>query len=54
MGQPQDVENLESAVEAVLNGGYRTLDIQEKDCRPVGCREMGRLVREKIDALKDK
>jgi 3-isopropylmalate dehydrogenase len=44
---------IENAVEAVLNGGYRTLDIQERDCRPVGCKEMGRLVREKIDALKE-
>jgi 3-isopropylmalate dehydrogenase len=44
---------VENAVEAVLNGGYRTLDIQERDCRPVGCKEMGRLVREKIGALKE-
>src|SRR5437773_1067535 len=45
-------ERIERAVEAVLNSGYRTLDIQEKDCRPVGCKEMGRLVREKIEAMK--
>jgi 3-isopropylmalate dehydrogenase len=50
--QTAAADRIDRAVEAVLNGGYRTLDIQEKDCRAVGCREMGRLVREKIAALK--
>jgi 3-isopropylmalate dehydrogenase len=45
-------DRIEGAVEAVLNGGYRTLDIQEKDCRPVGCKAMGLLVREKIEGSK--
>jgi 3-isopropylmalate dehydrogenase len=49
LDQNDAAERIEKAVEAVLNAGYRTLDIQEKGCRPVGCREMGRLVREKID-----
>jgi 3-isopropylmalate dehydrogenase len=53
LDQSSAADRIESAVEAVLNGGYRTLDIQEKDCRPVGCKEMGRLVREKIDAMKE-
>jgi hypothetical protein len=35
-----------------LNQGYRTADIQENNCRLVGCNEMGRLVRDKIDNLK--
>lgn len=48
LDQSDAAERIEKAVEAVLNAGYRTLDIQEKDCRPVGCQEMGRLVREKI------
>jgi 3-isopropylmalate dehydrogenase len=52
LDQGDAADRIESAVEAVLNGGYRTLDIQEKDCRPVGCKEMGRLVREKIEGLK--
>ncbi|HXG51717.1 MAG TPA: 3-isopropylmalate dehydrogenase [candidate division Zixibacteria bacterium] len=51
LGQTQAAERVERAVEAVLDAGYRTLDIQEKDCRPVGCREMGRLVRERIARL---
>jgi 3-isopropylmalate dehydrogenase len=46
-------DRIEKAVEDVLNGGYRTADIQEKDCRLVGCKEMGRLVRDKIDVLKE-
>jgi 3-isopropylmalate dehydrogenase len=52
LDQGAAADRIENAVEAVLNGGYRTLDIQEKDCRPVGCKDMGRLVREKISALK--
>jgi 3-isopropylmalate dehydrogenase len=46
--QDEAAARIEGAVEAVLNSGYRTLDIQEKDCRLVGCREMGRLIRGKI------
>ena len=53
LDQGAAADRIENAVEAVLNGGYRTLDIQERDCRPVGCKEMGRLVREKIGALKE-
>ncbi len=37
---------------SVLNEGYRTADIQEPGCRLVGCKEMGRLVREKIEKSK--
>ena len=49
LNQSDAADRIERAVEAVLDGGYRTLDIQEKDCRLVGCKEMGRLVRAKID-----
>ncbi len=48
LDQGKAADRIEGAVEAVLNGGYRTLDIQEKDCRLVGCKEMARLVRDKI------
>lgn len=47
--QAKAADSIEKAVEAVLNEGYRTADIREEGCRPVGCREMGRLVREKIE-----
>ena len=40
---------VEKAVEEALDEGYRTPDIQEEGCRLVGCQEMGRLVRRKIE-----
>jgi 3-isopropylmalate dehydrogenase len=43
-------ERIEAAVEQVLNEGYRTADIQEPGGKLVGCRQMGRLVRENIEA----
>ncbi len=49
LDQGKAADNIEKAVEDVLNEGYRTADIQEKGCRLAGCKEMGRLVREKID-----
>jgi 3-isopropylmalate dehydrogenase len=45
-------DRIDKAVEAILSEGYRTADIQEKDCRLVGCTEMGRLVRAKIEQMK--
>jgi 3-isopropylmalate dehydrogenase len=47
--QNEGADRIEKAVERVLDEGYRTADIQEKGGRCVGCKEMGRLVREKID-----
>ena len=41
-------ERIEKAVEDVLNEGYRTADIQEPGCKLTGCKQMGRLVRDKI------
>lgn len=49
LDQGKAAERIEKAVEAVLDEGYRTADIQEKGCRLIGCKEMGWLVREKID-----
>lgn len=49
LDQGEAADRVEQAVEAVLDEGYRTADIQEKGCRLVGCKDMGRLVREKID-----
>jgi 3-isopropylmalate dehydrogenase len=39
---------VEEAVNAVLNDGYRTGDIAKPGESVVGCREMGRLIREKV------
>lgn len=49
LNQEAAVERLEKAVEGVLEKGYRTADLQESGCRQVGCREMGRLVKEHMD-----
>jgi 3-isopropylmalate dehydrogenase len=49
LDQSAAAERIEEAVEDVLNGGYRTADIQEPGRQLVGCKEMGRLVREKIE-----
>ena len=43
-----EADCIESAVSAVLDGGYRTGDIQSPGCHLVGCREMGRLVTENL------
>jgi 3-isopropylmalate dehydrogenase len=42
-------DRMEKAVEDVLDEGYRTADIQEQGRKLVGCKEMGRLVRERIE-----
>jgi 3-isopropylmalate dehydrogenase len=53
LDQGEAANRIEKAVEEVLNQGYRTADIHEKDCRLVGCKEMARLVRERIEKIKD-
>ena len=48
---PREADSIESAVSAVLDGGYRTGDILpsgENQCTLVGCREMGRLILENL------
>ncbi len=48
----KEAEIIESAVDAVLSEGYRTADIMPEDgmgCTQIGCREMGRRIREKIN-----
>ena len=47
--QAAAADQIEKAVEDVLNEGYRTADIQEAGCKLVGCKQMGQLVREKIE-----
>ena len=43
---------IEDAVDNVLASGYRTADIAQPDRRLVGCKEMGRLVREQLGSDK--
>lgn len=52
LDQPAAADRIEEAVEAVLDEGYRTLDIREAGGQPVGCREMGQRVRYQIDTLR--
>lgn len=47
-GMEEEAAAVEAAVEAVLHAGYRCGDIMERGGTPVGCREMGRLVRERL------
>jgi len=51
LDQGDAAERIEKAVGDVLDEGVRTADIQEKGCRLIGCKEMGRLVREKIQKV---
>ena len=46
----EEADAIEQAVQNVLDAGYRTADIQQPGCKPVGCREMGSLVVEAIGA----
>jgi len=52
--QSDAADTVENAVEEVLSDGYRTTDIQEPSCRLIGCREMGQLVRDKIESVRAK
>lgn len=47
-GMEREAAAVEAAVKSVLRGGYRCGDICQPGCTPVGCREMGLLLREAI------
>ena len=52
LGMRSDAELIERAVEAVMREGYRTRDLHTGGTgKLVGCKAMGRLVREKIESL---
>ena len=44
----KEANAVEAAVDAVLKEGWRCGDIMQGGGKPVGCREMGRLIRERI------
>jgi len=52
LDQGAAADRIETAVEVVLDEGYRTADIQEPGCKLLGCKQMGQLVRDKIAAAK--
>lgn len=45
----EEAAAVESAVQRVLTDSYRTADIMSEGCKPVGTRQMGRLICEKIE-----
>ena len=47
-GAEEAASAIEDAVDQVLASGCRTPDIAQPECRLVGCKEMGELVREKL------
>jgi 3-isopropylmalate dehydrogenase len=52
LGMRSEAELIEQAVEGVVRDGYRTRDLHGgSGAKPVGCKAMGRLVREKIESL---
>lgn len=51
LSQPEAADNLEKAVESVLNKGIRTGDIKQEGCKLVGCKEMGNEVVKAINEM---
>ena len=51
LGQPHAAVALERAVGQVLDAGWRTADIQQDNCRLVGCHEMGAVVRRRLETM---
>lgn len=45
---PAEAERIETAVDSVLNEGWRTADIAEPDAATIGTRKMGELIRAKL------
>ena len=53
LGMRSEAELIEQAVDSVVKDGYRTRDLAGgSGTKTVGCKAMGRLVREKIESLK--
>jgi 3-isopropylmalate dehydrogenase len=50
LGMRAEAEQINRAVEAVIKDGYRTPDVAGPGAKLVGCKAMGRLVRERIES----
>jgi 3-isopropylmalate dehydrogenase len=51
----QEARDIETAIRAVLDAGYRTADLQNGGAgKPVGTQEMGQLVEQRVAALVDR
>ena len=51
LSRPKEADQIEAAVEIVLNKGFRTGDIKQDGCKLVGCKEMGEAVVAAINEL---
>ena len=49
-GLQREAAAIETAIASVLDEGYRTADLMAAGGRPVGTREMGQLILDKLDA----
>ena len=45
----KEADAIDNAVRAVLQEGFRTVDIMSPGCRQIGCQEMGRLIAEHLE-----
>jgi 3-isopropylmalate dehydrogenase len=50
LGMTSEAEAIRRAVDVVVREGYRTPDIAAPGARMVGCKAMGRLVRERLES----
>jgi 3-isopropylmalate dehydrogenase len=48
-GLAEEAQTVETAVDEVLNEGYRTYDIMDEGKTKVGTRQMGDLITEKVE-----
>lgn len=48
LGLKEEANAVRSAVNSVLDEGYRTADIMSEGCTQVGCKQMGELIKEKL------
>ena len=51
LSRPKEADQIEAAVEIVLNKGFRTGDIKQDGCKLVGCKEMGEAVVAAVNEL---
>ena len=51
LGRPEAADQIEAAVEIVLNKGFRTGDILQPGSTLLGCKEMGAEVTKAVEGL---
>lgn len=51
LGRAAEADLVEAAVDAVMDKGFATADIEREGTTPVGCQEMGDKVKEELISL---